>query len=64
MFGCMEIAESIYEVVVEPAYKKPAWEDSNRAGHGSKMIVEAALSNTESKMSESNGRCRKIFRSY
>ena len=33
MFERTEIAESIYEGVVEPSYKKPTWEDSNRAGH-------------------------------
>ena len=33
MFECMEIAESIYEGVLEPSYKKPTRADANRAGH-------------------------------
>ena len=33
MFERTEIAESIYEGVVEPSYKKPTSEESNRAGH-------------------------------
>ena len=32
MFEHTEIAESIYESVVEPPYNKPTWEDSNCAG--------------------------------
>ena len=31
MFECMEIAESIYEGVVEPSYKKPTLSDANRS---------------------------------
>ena len=33
MFERMEITESIYEVVVEPFYKKPTRAGANRAGH-------------------------------
>ena len=43
MFECMEIAESIYEGVVEPYYKKITGTDSNRAGNSSKKGGEAAL---------------------
>ena len=46
IFEHTEITESIYEGVVEPYYKKPTWEDSNRACHGRNKIGEAALSNT------------------
>ena len=35
MFEQKEIAESIYEGVAEPSYKKPTRIDSNRAGHSS-----------------------------
>ena len=33
IFEHLEIAEYIYEGVVEPSYKKPNWADSNCAGH-------------------------------
>ena len=33
----MEIEEYIYEVVVDPYYKKPTREDYNRADHRRKM---------------------------
>ena len=33
MFERVEIAESIYEGVVEPSYKQPNRVDANRAGH-------------------------------
>ena len=35
MFEQMEIAESIYEGVVETSYKKPTRADANRAGNSS-----------------------------
>ena len=41
MFEHMEIAESIYEGVVEPSYKKPTRSDANRTGHRSHKKVEA-----------------------
>ena len=44
IFKRMEIAESIYEGVVEPSYKKPTWADANRAGHISHKIGETASS--------------------
>ena len=44
MFERMEIAESIYKGVVEPSYKKPTREDSNRSGHRRQKRVEAASS--------------------
>ena len=39
MFERMEIAESIYEGVVEPSHKKPYREDSNSADHSRKIRV-------------------------
>ena len=42
MFEQIDIAESIYEGVVEPSYKKPTWEDANRASHNINNIGEAA----------------------
>ena len=45
MFEHMEIAESIYEGVVEPSYlKKTTMSYANRARHGSHKRREAALS--------------------
>ena len=43
MFERMEIAESIYEGVVEPSYKKRTRENSNRASHSRKTRGEFAL---------------------
>ena len=40
MFESMEIAESIYEGVVEPSYIKPTREHANRADIGRKMRGE------------------------
>ena len=57
----MEIAESIYEGVVQPSNKKPAREDANSDGLRRKIRVEAALSNTYFDMSESSGRRRKKY---
>ena len=42
----MEIAESVFEGVVETSYKKLARVDANRAGHSREIKVEAAMSNT------------------
>ena len=44
MFERMDISESIYEGVVEPYYKNPTQEDSNRDGHSRQNIGEAASS--------------------
>ena len=46
MFERMEIAESIYEDVVEPSYKKPTREYANRPGLSMKIRGEAALLTT------------------
>ena len=46
----METAESIYEGVVEPSYKKSTRADSNRAGHSRQILGEAAPSKTYSEM--------------
>ena len=37
MFERMEIAESIYEGVVKPSYKKPTRAYANRAGNSRKL---------------------------
>ena len=42
MFECMEMSESIYEGVVEPSYKKPTREDTNRSGPTNKMRGQSA----------------------
>ena len=55
----MEIAESIYKAVVEPTYKKPTWEDDNRAGCSSQKILESASSWKISEKGESSGKRRK-----
>ena len=61
MFECTEIAESIYKGVVEHSYKKPTRSDTNRAGHSSKIRVEAASSTTYPEMIESSGKRRKRY---
>ena len=48
MFECIEIAESIYEGIVDPSYKRPTRLDSNFSGHTGKMIVKCTSSNTYS----------------
>ena len=52
MLEIMEIGEFIYEVVVEPHYKKSTRAYDNRVGHSKKIIVESALSKTYSEMSK------------
>ena len=42
MFERMEIAEFIYEGVVEPSYKKPIWADANCTVHSRQNRGEAA----------------------
>ena len=44
MLGHMEIAETIYEGVVEHYYSKTARAYANRAGHSKKNRGESALS--------------------
>ena len=61
MFEIMDITESIYEGVVEPPYKKTARADTNHAGHSRLNRGELALSNTHSKMNESNGNHRERY---
>ena len=46
MFECMEIAEYIYEGVVEHSYKKSTGPYANRAGNRRKNRGEAASSHT------------------
>ena len=60
MFEHMEIAESIYEVVVEPSYKKLTRADSNRADCIRQKRGETALSWTHPKKVEISGKRRKI----
>ena len=60
MFELMEVSESICEGVLEPSYKNPAGEDSNRAGLRSKTRGETAPSTTYSNMSKSNGKRSKL----
>ena len=43
MFELTEKAESIYEVVVEPSYKKPTSSDAKRVSHSRKLRLESAL---------------------
>ena len=43
MFDCMEIAESVYEGVVETSYKKSTRADTNRSGHSKHKRGEAEL---------------------
>ena len=61
MFHRMEIAESIYEDLVEPSYKKPTWEDSNCAGHSRQKREEVASSRTHPEEGESAGKHRKRY---
>ena len=61
MFQRVEIAESIYEGVVENSYKKHTRSDSNCAGSSSRMRIEAASSTTYSEMTESSGKRRKRY---
>ena len=44
MFDHMEIAESIYEGVVEPSYENPTQADNDRAGNSRQKRRESALS--------------------
>ena len=57
----MEIAESIYEGVLEPSYKKYTRADINRSGHIRNYRGEATLSNTHPVMGESPGKRRKPY---
>ena len=61
MFEHTEIAEYIYEGVVENYYIKTTRADANRAGHIRKIIGESASPNTYSKMSESAVKRRKRY---
>ena len=59
MFECMEITESIHEVVVETSYNKTTWADVNRAGHSRQNIEEAASLCNRPKKGESTDKRRK-----
>ena len=59
MIERMEIAESIYEGVVEPSYKKLTWADANPAGKIRYKRVEFALSWTRLEKGKSAGKRRK-----
>ena len=56
MFEPMEIAESIYEGLVETSYKKTTQSDANRAGHSRYKRGEAASSWTRPEKGEINGK--------
>ena len=56
MIESMEIAESIYRGVVEHSYKKPTWEDANRAGNIRHKRAEAASAWTRPEKGESSGK--------
>ena len=61
MFERMEIVETIYEVTVEPSYKKSTRSDTNRASFSRKIGGEATSSNSYSYISESSGKHRKRY---
>ena len=55
----MEIAESIYEVVVEHSYFLKTWVDANCAGHIRHNRGESVSSWTRPNKGESAGKCIK-----
>ena len=59
MFEHMEIAECIYEGVVEPSYKKPTFADANRDGNSRHNRGEVASSWTLPEKGESADKHRK-----
>ena len=59
MFDHMETDESIYEYVVEPSYKRPTMEDTNRAGHSRQKRGEPASSWNRPEKGESSEKRRK-----
>ena len=59
MFERMEIAESIYEGLVEPSYKKITQADTNHACHIRNKRGESASSWTRPDKGESTGKRRK-----
>ena len=61
MFEHMEIAESIYEGVVVPSYKKPTREDSTCAVCSRNKIGKTDSSNTHSATDESSGKRIKLY---
>ena len=64
MFEQMEIAESIYEGVSEPSYKKTTRTDTTRASHSRQKRGESASSHTYYEMSESTDKRRKRYIDY
>ena len=64
MFEHTETSDYIYEGVVEPSYKKSNRADATKPGNNRKNGGEYALSHTYSEMSESAGKCRKIYVDY
>ena len=61
IFEHMEIAESIYEGIVEPSYEESTRSDATRAGLIMQKRGESASSHTYSKKSESSGKHRNIY---
>ena len=60
-FEHVEIAESIYEGVVEPSYKKPTREDANLSCHSRNKITANSLSNNHPEMGEIHEKRRKRY---
>ena len=61
MFERMEIAESIYECVVTPSYKKTTWAETNCTGISRNKRGEAALSKTHRTKDEIAGKRNKRY---
>ena len=61
MFERMEIAEYIYEGVVETSYKKPNRVEASRAGHSRQKRGEASSSWTLPEKIDSAGKSRKRY---
>ena len=61
MLEQMEIAESIYEGIVEPSYKKVTREDANRACNSSQNRGESASLQTNSAMGKRLDKFRKQY---
>ena len=61
MFERMDIAESIYEVLLKPSYKQFTRADDIYAGHSRKKGSEAVLSHIYSAISETSDKHRKRY---
>ena len=61
MFERLELAESIYQGVITPSYKKTTWAESNRTGLSRNKKGESTLSNTHPANDERAGKHRKRY---